>query len=200
MRALATSLVAAVAAVAVVAVVVLLLLGAARVAAAGAPEPPPGIELSDLPGTDGNWQEGRAVIAAPRAAVHRWLTEYARWAERFTDIRWAEVLPDDERGRHVIRFSSRIADHVLTVHEAVSDELLVFEGWAPYLHTQGRIYLLDRGDGTTLVLMQSTAEAHGIARLFATKSLKRKRAYQVTTSHLQSLQTLARRLAAGESP
>jgi len=180
-------------------VVVGMLLGAG-LARAATPAPPPGIELRDLPDTDGNWQEGRAIIAAPRAAVHRWLTEYARWAERFTDIRWAEVLPDDERGRHVIRFSSRIADHVLTVHEAVTDALLVFEGWAPYLHTQGRIHLLDRGDGTTLVLMQSTAEAHGIARLFATKGLKRKRAYQVTTSHLQSLQALARRLAAGESP
>jgi hypothetical protein len=180
------------------ALAIVMSLSLSYVAFAAPPIGGPGIELRDLPDTDGNWQEGRAVIEAPRAMVHRWLTDYPRWAERFADIRWVEVLADDERGRHVIRFASRIADHTLTVHEAVTDELLVFEGWAPYLHTQGRIHLLDRGDGTTLVLMQSTAEAHGIARLFATKSLKRKRAYQVTTSHLVSLQKLARRLAAGE--
>jgi carbon monoxide dehydrogenase subunit G len=147
----------------------------------------PDIQLTDLPGTNGEWQEGAAIIPAPREKVLEWLTDYAAWPERFPDIAWAQVLPDDAEGRHVIKFRSRIAEATLTVHEAVSPGLLVFEGSATFAYTQGRIHLIDLGNGTTRVLMQSTAQARGIAKLFATKALKRKRAHQVSTSHLLAL-------------
>jgi hypothetical protein len=149
------------------------------------------IDLHDLANTDGEWQEGAAIVRAPRAEVQRWLTEYAAWPGRFPDVEWSEVLPDDAQGRHVIKFRSRIADAILTVHEAVAPGLLVFEGSAPYIHTQGRIHLIDLGDGTTRVLMQSTAEVHGFYKIFATKRLKRTRAYKVTRSHLTALHALA---------
>jgi len=151
------------------------------------------IALHDLPGTNGEWQEGVAVIPAPRAQVHHWLTDYARWPRRFPDIGWSTVLPDDDRGRHVIRFTSHIVDAMITVHEAVQPDLLVFEGTAPYTHTQGRIYLVDLGDGTTRVIMQSSAEVHGFWKIFATKGLKRDRGFKVTRSHLQALYDLATR-------
>jgi len=52
-------------------------------------------------------------------------------------------------------------------------------------------YLVDLGDGTTRVIMQSTANVHGFWKIFATKGLKRDRAYRVTRSHLQALYDLA---------
>jgi hypothetical protein len=149
------------------------------------------IELHDLAGTDGEWQEGVAVIPAPRAQIHQWLTDYQNWPRRFPDIGWATVLGDDAEGRHIVRFSSHIVDAIITVHEKVTPELLVFTGTAPYTHTQGRIYLIDLGDGTTRVIMQSTAKVHGFWKIFATKGLKRERAYRVTRSHLQALYDLA---------
>ena len=159
-------------------------------AARWAPAP---IDLHDLPDTDGEWQEGVAVIRAPRADVHRWLTDYESWPRRFTDIAWAKVLGDDAQGRHRVQFRSRIAGATITVAEAVAPDLLAFTGEAWFAYTQGRIHLIDRGDGTTQVLMQSTANARGIAKLFATKAFKRKRAFAVTRSHLESLDELARR-------
>lgn len=161
-----------------------------RAAAASAE---PSIELRDLPDTGGSWQEGAAVIPASPERIRGWLTDYILWPSRFPDIEWSQVLGDDEKGRHIVRFRSRIADAVLTVHEAVSPNLLVFEGTAPFANTQGRIHLIDLGDGRTRVLMQSTAEVHGLARLFATQKLKRQRAYQVSTSHLNALWALASR-------
>jgi hypothetical protein len=149
------------------------------------------IQLRDLPGTHSEWQEGEAVIPASREQIRFWLTDYRNWPRRFPDIGWATVLPDDPDGSHVIRFSSHIAGAIITVHEAVQPDLLVFWGTAPYVRTQGRIHLIDLGDGTTRVLMQSSTQVHGFWKIFATKGLKRDRAYKVTRSHLQALYDLA---------
>jgi hypothetical protein len=155
------------------------------------------IETRDLPGTDGQWQEGAAVIRAPRSEVLRWLTDYPMWPRRFRDISSAVVLGDDERGRHRVRFRSRIAGAEITVAEEVSPALLVFDGVAWFAFTQGRIHLIDLGDGTTRVLMQSTSQPRGIAKLFATKGMRRDRSWKVARSHLESLDELARRHARG---
>jgi hypothetical protein len=160
----------------------------ALVAVASA-EPP--IVLRDLPGTNGEWQEGEAVIPAPRDRVRGWLTDYPNWPKRFPDIGWSMVLGDDEKGWHVVRFSSRIVDAIITVHEEVLPDRLVFWGTAPYTYTQGRIHLIDLGNGTTRVLMQSSAQVHGFWKIFATRGLKRERAFRVTRSHLQALLDLA---------
>jgi hypothetical protein len=166
------------------------LLGSASVRA-NPPGSPDGIDLHDLPGSGGEWQEGDTLIDAPRERVQFWLTDYAHWSERFPDIEWQEVQADDTNGRHVIRFRSKIADCVLTVHEAVEPGLLVFYGTAKNLYTQGRIYLVPVGEKTR-VMMQSTSEVHGFWRIFASQKYRRKSAYEVTTSHLNALHTLAR--------
>lgn len=152
----------------------------------------PAIDLHDLPDSDGEWQEGVALIAAPQETVRYWLTDYAAWSQRFPDMEWSEVLPDDERGRHLVRFRSRIANCVFLIAEEVQPGLLVFDGFAPHIHTQGRIYLVPEGPGRTRVLMQSTAEVHGFIGLFATKGYKRSSAFKVTRSHLTALLALAK--------
>lgn len=172
--------------------VVAALVAAALAAAASAGAPAPAIALHDLPGTDGVWQEGEALVPAPWQTVQGWLTDYAHWVGRFPDIASAEQLPDDAQGRHVIRFASRLAGRTFVVHEAVRPHLLVFDGWAPHVHTQGRIWILDAGDGRSRVLMQSTAEVHGFIGLFATRGYKRKSAFAATRSHLGALLDLAR--------
>jgi hypothetical protein len=149
------------------------------------------IDLHDLPGTDGQWQEGVAIVAAAPARVQAWLTDYDHWSSRFPDISWAERLGDDERGRHIVRFHSKLAGRTFTIHEAVEPGLLVFDGWAPNVHTQGRIWILAAGAGQTRVIMQSTAEVHGFIGLFATKSYRRKSAFAATQSHLGALLDLA---------
>lgn len=168
--------------------VAVLLLGAA---AAAPPAPAPDFALRDVPGTHGAWQEGRTVVRAPWRTVQDWLTDYRRWAERFPDISWAEQLPDDAAGRHVVRFHSRAGGRTFTIHEAVRPHFLVFDGWAPHVHTQGRIFVIDRGDGSTRVIMQSTAEVHGLAGWFATRGYKRRSAFAAIRSQLGALLHLA---------
>jgi hypothetical protein len=74
---------------------------------------------------------------------------------------------------------------------AVKPGLLVFDGWAPNVHTQGRIWILDAGGGRSRVIMQSTNEVHGFIGLFATRSYRRRAAFAATQSHLGALLHLA---------
>jgi hypothetical protein len=150
------------------------------------------IALHDLPGTAGEWQEGEAIVPAPPKQVQAWLTDYGRWVGRFPDIDAAQLLGDDARGRHVVRFHSRLAGRIFVVHEAVHPGLLVFDGWAPNVFTQGRIWILDAGAGSSHVIMQSTAQVHGFIGLFATRGYKRKSSFAAITSHLNALISLAR--------
>jgi hypothetical protein len=149
------------------------------------------MQLHDLPGTDGRWTEGVAVVNAPPAQVHEWLTDYARWPERFPDMAWTQSLGDDERGRHIVRFRSILANRTFTIHEAVSPNLLVFDGWAPNVHIQGRIWLEDAGDGKTRVVMQSTNEVHGFIGLFATHNYRRRASLAAIATQLRALLDLA---------
>jgi len=149
------------------------------------------IDLHEL-GSDGRWTEGVAIVAAPPARVLGWLTDYAHWQGRFPDMAWAQYLGDDERGRHIVRFHSYLANRTFTIHESVARDLLVFDGWAPNVHTQGRIWILDAGGGKTRVIMQQTNEVHGFIGLFATRNYRRRAAFAATASHLGALLDLAR--------
>jgi hypothetical protein len=169
----------------------LLAVAVALVAFASSAEALSPIALGDVPGTNGRWQQGEAIIPAPPRQVQAWLTDYEHWQGRFPDIAWARVLGDDERGRHIVQFHSVLAGRTFVVHEAVRPDLLVFDGWAPNVHTQGRIWIFDAGAGQTRVIMQSTAEVHGFIGLFATRGYKRKSAFAATTSHLRALFDLA---------
>jgi hypothetical protein len=160
------------------------------------PQPalPGRIALHDVPGSAGEWQEGVALVAAPPALVQQWLIDYGRWVGRFPDIATAQYLGDDDHGRHMVRFHSRLAKRTFVIREAVRPGLLVFEGWAPNVHVQGRIWILDAGGGSSRVVMQSTAEVHGFIGLFATRGYRRKSAFAATSSHLNALIRLARGL------
>ncbi len=149
------------------------------------------IDLHDLPGTDGRWTEGVAIVPAPPALVYDWLTDYAHWPAHFGDMAWAQYLGDDEHGRHIVRFHSNLANRTFTIHEAVQPDLLVFDGWAPNVHTQGRIWILDAGGGRTRVIMQSTNESHGFVGLFATRGYRRRAAFTATALYLRALLDLA---------
>ena len=152
------------------------------------------LHLEDVPGSDGTWQQGEALVDAPPPVVQGWLTDYRHWPARFPDVASSEVLGVDARGRNIVRFYSRIAERTITVREAVQPGLLVFDGWAgSTIFTQGRIYLLDAGGGRTRVVMQSTSQVHGFIGVFATRKLKRKRAFEVIASHLDALVAQARR-------
>lgn len=152
----------------------------------------PAIELHELRGgSDGVWQEGVAVVPAPPAKVQEWLTDYARWQGRFPDVAWAQPLGDDERGRHIVRFRSYLANRTFVIHEAVQPGFLAFDGWAPNVHTQGRIFISDAGDGKSRVIMQSTNEVHGFIGLFATRNYRRRAAAAATRSYLGALLRLA---------
>lgn len=149
------------------------------------------IELRDVPGTHGNWHEGTVIVPAQPAQVEAWLTDYDHWRGRFPDIEWSQRLGVDEHGRNIVRFRSRLAGRTFVVHEAVKPGLLVFDGWAPNVYTQGRIYLLPTGDGRTRVIMQSSAQVHGFVGMFATRGYRRKSAFAAITSHLRALLDLA---------
>jgi hypothetical protein len=145
------------------------------------------IELTDIPGTDREWQQGSAIVNAPASRVRHWLTAYEEWRPLFPDIEWVQRLGFDRQGRDVVRFRSRYAGRTITMHQSISPQLLVYEGWGPNVHTQGRVYVIDLGHDRTRVIMQTTAEVHGLAGVFATKGLKRNRAFQALHGHLAAL-------------
>jgi hypothetical protein len=152
-----------------------------------ASQPPSPIELQDLPGTNREWQQASTVVNAPAPVVKHWLTAYEQWRQLFPDIEWVQRLGVDEIGRDVVRFRSRYAGRTITMHQAVTPRLLIYEGWGPNVHTQGRVYVIDMGRDRTRVIMQTTAEVHGLAGVFATKGLKRNRAFQALRGHLTAL-------------
>jgi hypothetical protein len=153
---------------------------------AAALQPSP-IELSDLPGTDREWQQASAIVNAPAPQVVHWLTAYEEWRRLFPDIEWVQRLGTDPDGRDVVRFRSRYAGRTITMHQSVSPQLLIYEGWGPHVHTQGRVYVIALGPKRTRVIMQTSAEVHGLAGVFATKGLKRNRAFQALHGHLAAL-------------
>ncbi len=145
------------------------------------------IELRDLPGTHEEWQEGSAVIPAPRAVVLRWLTAYEEWRRIFPDVETVQRLGRDQEGRDVVRFRSRYAGRTITMHQAVTPTMLVYDGWGANVHTQGRVHLIALGPDRTRVIMQTSAEVHGLSGVFATHHLKRSRAFQAIRGHLSAL-------------
>ena len=60
------------------------------------------------------------------------------------------------------------------------------------MDVQGKIALRPAGGGRTEVVMQSTANVHGLAGAFATKGLKRERAFKKMRADLGALENLSR--------
>lgn len=145
------------------------------------------IQLRDIPESNREWQEGSAVIPAPASTVRHWLTAYDEWRQIFPDMESVQPLGSDAQRRDVVRFRSKYAGRTIVMHQAISPSLLVYEGWGPNVHTQGRVYVIPLGADQTRVIMQNTAEVHGLAGIFATKGLKRSRAFQAIRGHLGAL-------------
>src|SRR5689334_14660684 len=72
-------------------------------------------ETRDLPGSDGNWQEGRAVVDAPIDVVRGWLVDFEHWPQLFPDVQYAKVLSRPAGSQAVVRFRSRIVGRELTI-------------------------------------------------------------------------------------
>jgi hypothetical protein len=151
----------------------------------------PSIVTRDVPGSDGRWQEGSTVVPAPRAEVLHWLTDYGDWPTRFPDIQYSQVLGVDSYGRQVVRFRSRIVGRPITLRSAATREGVVFEGAGANVHTQGKIWVTELGPEQTQVIMQSTAEVHGLAGAFASQGFKRDRAFRKIRADLSALLNLA---------
>jgi carbon monoxide dehydrogenase subunit G len=153
------------------------------------------VTVGDLPGTDGQWQRGEAVVAAPPAVVQRWLGDYAAWPSRFPDVEWAQERGMDQEGRAVVRFRSRIVGRTMTIRVHDQPGLITYDGEGKNVVTQGKIYV-EPAPGGTRVIMQTTADVHGLAGAFATANLKRSRAFKKLRADLSALVQLGNRYEA----
>lgn len=137
------------------------------------------------------WCEASAVIRAPRHLVRAWLVDYDRWPQLFGDIESARVLGRTSDGATMVRFHSRIAGRTMVLREWLTDYGLKYEGTGTNIETRGRIHLVDQGDGTTKVTVLTTSDVRGFIGIFATRRLKRDRAFAALRSQLESLHALA---------
>jgi hypothetical protein len=167
----------------------LLLAGAlaAATVAAAAVEQPGDIVVGELPGTHGQWVYGEAVVAAPSTVVQRWLGDVPAWSKRYPDVQWAQSLGTNKAGEHIVRFRSSIIGRTVTLRMREAPGRITYEGEAKNVTTRGRIFVDAIDASNTRVTLQSTAEVHGLAGVFATQSLKRQRAQQKIRSDLTTL-------------
>jgi hypothetical protein len=158
------------------------------------------ISVGDLPGSDGRWQVGEVTVAAPAPQVQRWLVEAGQWPERFPDVAWAQVNGVTPDGRSVIHFHSRIVGRTMTIQLRDRPGLISYDGFGKDVTVQGRIYVSATGPATTHVIMQSSADVHGLAGAFASQNMRRTRAFKKLRSDLTALTRLARGYAAARRP
>src|SRR6185312_5411849 len=151
-----------------------------------------GIETRDVPGTDGDWQEGHAVIDAPIDEVRRWHTDFERWPQSFPDVQWAKVLSRSGNDRAVMKFRSSIIGRDLTLNMHWNARAIVYRGVGKNVDVQGKVLLTPLGRGRTDVVLQSTADVHGIVGALASKATRRARAYKKLRADLGALQNLSR--------
>ena len=166
--------------------VVVLALGAPAWGATGAA----GIETRDVAGSNGNWQEGSATIAAPLAEVRGWLTDFEHWPQRFPDVTAAKVLARSGDSA-TLRFRSKTIGRELTIKLRWTEREINYVGAGKNVNVQGKIALTPKGDGATQVIMQSTADVHGLSGAFATQGLKRDRAFKKLRADLGALERMA---------
>lgn len=171
-----------------VALVMALGLGATAWAGPGGGQ---GIETRDVAGTNGTWHEGHAVIDAPIDEVRGWLTDFERWPQNFPDVKWAKVLSRQGSDGAVMKFHSDIIGRDLTLNLRWNARSIVYRGVGKNVDVQGKVLLTRVGRGRTDVVLQSTADVHGIVGALASKATRRARAYKKLRSDLASLQRLS---------
>jgi hypothetical protein len=172
---------------------------AAATVVGAAVEQPGDIVVGELPGTHGQWVYGEAVVAAPATVVQRWLYDIPAWSQRYPDVQWAQSLGTNKAGEHIVRFRSSIIGRTVTLRLLEQPGRITYEGEAKDVTTRGRVFVDAVDASHTRVTLQSTAEVHGLAGVFATQSLKRQRAEQKIRSDLTSLLREAARSGAHRS-
>jgi carbon monoxide dehydrogenase subunit G len=154
------------------------------------------VTIGDLPGTNGSWQTGEVVVAAPAAEVQQWLSDAPDWPARFPDVEWAHALGTTEDGRRIVQFRSRAIGRPITIRVREQPGLIAYDGEGKDVTTRGKNYIERLGERRTRVVLQTTAEVHGAAGAFASEKMKRERARRKLSADLDALVELAHRQAA----
>ncbi len=149
------------------------------------------VAIGDLPGTNGAWQEGEVVVAAPAGTVQRWLSDTADWPAHFPDVQWSRQLGTTPDGRRVVRFRSRVIGRPLTIRIREQPGLIAYDGEGKDVTTRGKNYIEPLGDGRTRVVLQTTSEVHGALGAFVSDKTKRERARRKLAADLDALVKLA---------
>jgi hypothetical protein len=158
------------------------------------------IRVGDLAGSGGRWQSGEVTIGVPAREVQRWFADAPRWPARFPDVQWARVEGKSSDGRAIVRFRSRIIGRTLTLDLREQPGLITYVGNGKGVTLQGRMYFTPRGPGTTHVVLQTSADLHGLAGAFASAKTKRGRAFKKLRADLTALTRLERSYAAARRP
>lgn len=158
------------------------------------------VSIHDLPGTDGEWQVGEVVVAAPAAQVQQWLADARDWPARFPDVQWAQDLGSTPDGRRIIRFRSRTLGRTMTVRVRERPGLIEYEGEGKDVTTQGKNIIQALDAHHARVMMQTSGDVHGALRMFATKNVKRERARKKLAADLNALVNLTHTTASTPRP
>jgi uncharacterized membrane protein len=148
------------------------------------------IQVGDLAGSRGSWQEAKSVIDAPVADVQEWMGDVAQWPQRFSDVTSVHIL-GKQGNATTLRFHSKIIGRDLTITTRAAGDLISYDGFGKDVTTQGKIFMRPIDARHTEVILQSTSEVHGALGAFASKGMKRKRAFAKMTSDLKSLEAMA---------
>lgn len=148
------------------------------------------IQMGDLAGSRGKWQEAKSVIDAPVADVREWMGDVAHWPERFSDVTTVRILAKQGNAT-TLRFHSKIIGRDLTITTRSAGDTITYDGFGKDVTTQGKIFMRPIDDRHTEVILQSSSEVHGALGAFASKGMKRKRAFAKMSSDLKSLEAMA---------
>jgi hypothetical protein len=151
------------------------------------------VAIGDLPGTNGAWQRGEVVVAAPAAEVQRWLSDTSAWPNRFPDVEWSRQLGTTADGRRIVRFRSRTIGRPITVRIREQPGLLSYEGEGKDVTTRGKNYVERVDDRRTRVVLQTTSDVHGALGAFVSNDSKRDRERRKLAADLDALVKLSSR-------
>lgn len=158
---------------------------------------PSEVAVRDMPDTDGQWQEARAIIDAPPEAVRRWLGELEYWPARFRDVQAIRVLSRNGRSTRVA-MRSRILGREMVLEVWRTPRGFFYKSHDHHVQALGRTYVTATPDGRTDVIMQATADVSGLVGILAPGSMIRDREREKLTADLNDLHRLARLRGNGE--
>jgi Polyketide cyclase / dehydrase and lipid transport len=181
-------------------IVASLVAGVLAVAGAAHAEQLNRVVVGDVEGTDGRWQAGQVVVAAPAKEVQRWFADVPNWPLRFPDDEKVRDFGRDDKGRRVAEFHSRSLGRTLTVHLREQPGLITYEGTGRGITTQGRVTFEALGPDRTRITIATTGELHGAVGVLVSPEMKRKRALKKLTVDLNAAVSQADAYAAARRP